>query len=88
MEIYPDLGGSAEKSGYGYFPCAWGESYKLTFICLQTVTYLDVQIPQTRLQSGLIPKLRRIIMRGSGLIWTIVGVLAIIALAIWIFSAM
>jgi len=27
-------------------------------------------------------------MRGSGLIWTIVGILAIIALAIWIFSAM
>lgn len=26
-------------------------------------------------------------MRGSGLIWTIVGILAIIALAIWIFSA-
>jgi len=27
-------------------------------------------------------------MRGSGLIWTIVGILAIIALIIWIMSAM
>ncbi|AJE34200.1 hypothetical protein B842_11775 [Corynebacterium humireducens NBRC 106098 = DSM 45392] len=27
-------------------------------------------------------------MRGSGLIWTIVGILAIIALVIWIMSAM
>lgn len=32
--------------------------------------------------------LRRHIMRGSGLIWTIVGILAIIALIIWIMSAM
>ena len=31
---------------------------------------------------------RRTIMRGSGLIWTIVGILAIIALVIWIMSAM
>ncbi|BAC19311.1 hypothetical protein HMPREF0290_0373 [Corynebacterium efficiens YS-314] len=31
---------------------------------------------------------RRKNMRGSGLIWTIVGILAIIALAIWIFSAL
>lgn len=37
---------------------------------------------------GPITEQRRKIMRGSGLIWTIVGILAIIALAIWIFSAM